>query len=141
MKKAQWRAVAALLVLVLTGCGWQPQPIWPITLVPHTSTPNATAIPADGLATPTVVPTGTPTPETPEAEAQDEYRVCTGYERGALNVRACPGTECAVRFILAEGARVFPAGERARVGESTWVRLENPPGWVNARYVCREGIP
>lgn len=135
MRRCGW---TALLMLALAGCGWQPQPIWPITLVPPTSTPTATATTplTVTLATPTFA-TVTPTPET---EAQDVYRVCTGYERGALNVRACPGTECAVRFILAEGMEVVPAGERVRVGESIWMRLAGPvQGWVNGRYLCREG--
>ncbi len=136
-----------LLTLGLAGCGWQPQPIWPI----FTPTPTAAQAAKPQAAKVDVAPS-IPTPfspvETPELAGtpvrprgvRPRTRVCTGYENGALNVRACPGTECAVRFILAEGMEVVPTGERVRVGESTWIRLAGPvQGWVNGRYLCREG--
>ena len=121
----------SLFGLLLGGCQ-NLRPVFPTptpTFAPRVQTgePTATVSPTPGHST---------TPEGSLATA----RVCTGYADGLLNVRACPGTECAVRFILAESMGVVPAGERVRVGGSIWVRLAGPvQGWVNGRYLCREG--
>jgi len=129
------------LVLVLAGCS-ELAPSFAV----HTPTPSRPPLgvtvmaPGPGpTATPNIPgassPSLTHTPEAPVA------RVCTGYPGGALNVRACPGAECAVRLILPEGQVVHPVQEEVRVGGSVWVRLQQPLGWVNRRYLCWEGHP
>lgn len=127
------RLALMLFAVWLAGCTWEPRPIF------FTPTPRARAT-LDLYPEVTSPPTQTPTPSaTPEREMVS-VRVCTGYPRGALNVRACPGTECAVRFILSEGMEVTPSVKTVRVGESTWVHLAGPvQGWVNGRYLCQEG--
>ena len=121
----------SLFGLLLGGCQ-NLRPVFP------TPTPAFVPRAQTGEPTPTVSPTPGPS-TTPEASLATA-RVCTGYAGGLLNVRACPGTECAVRFILDESMKVVPAGERVRVGENIWIRLVNPiQGWVNGRYLCREG--
>ena len=128
MGRVKWVPILAL-TLGLWGCASLGEPLWtPPPSPPPTASPTRIVV----RGTPTSVPlTTTPVRGTLGA------RVCTGFPDGALNVRACPGTECWVTFVLTEGAEVTTGPRQARVDEATWVQIVHPrTGWVNQRYLC-----
>jgi len=59
-------------------------------------------------------------------------------DRGALNVRFCPGVECYAFFYLREGERVrLTPGRRVEVDGGRWVQIHHPvEGWVNEKFLC-----
>ena len=106
---------------------------------PRVSEPSWSPPSSFRAATPTGVAPG-PSP-TPAPTARHQRRVCTGYDAGALNVRACPGTNCWVLAPLYEGQVVVPDGQEARTADgATWMHIAHPvDGWVNAKYLCTFG--
>ena len=85
------------------------------------ATPSATPAAARSAA----IPTNTPRPE--------HCTVTTGTAQGRLNLRACPGTDCGVIFVLDEGDRltVLAAGDWLNVQTET-----GAAGYINSNY-CR----
>ncbi len=57
--------------------------------------------------------------------------VQTGIDTGRVNLRVCPGTNCGVKEVLTEGARltILTAG--------TWTNVtteDGVTGWLNSKY-------
>ena len=103
---------------------------------------------------------GTVTPETApiSTEAQAEvtmpvrttatnspsWRVCTGVENGTLRVRSEAGANSNVVSFLKEGQSIYfdeSFIEEITDDGATWLKITDPEGWVNARYICEEKQP
>ena len=97
---------------------------------------HASLAPAAATVTQTVRPTSTAI--SPTATARAVYTVCTGVADGQLRVRRAPGTATAVAAILSEGSVVTVRTEVTQEYEGTWAQIDEPAGWVNARYLCEE---
>ena len=81
----------------------------------------------------TAVATRTPTPTpTPAATvfAPASCSVSTGFANGRLNVRACPGLDCAILGIVREGETLTVTAS----GDWLSVQFANLRGWVNSEY-------
>ena len=95
---------------------------------------HASLAPAAATVTQTVRPTSTAI--SPTATPWAVYTVCTGVPDGQLRVRRAPGTATAVVAILSEGSAVIVLDEATQEHEGTWVEIDEPAGWVSARYLC-----
>lgn len=126
-----------LLALVLASCndmqayvpGLEPvETLAGITAAVATETPTATPSPAEAA------------PATSTAAAKPGWQVCTGVERGTVNVRACAGMGCGVVMVLEEGRAVRLSGvDDVQPGSGRWLMITSPrEGWINANYVCPE---
>ena len=125
------RIIIVAIAVIAAGCSQIGQPLW----TPAAPTTPLTPGDVKGTPAPTVplTPTGLKGTDVPLLRA----RVCTKYERGALNLRTCPGTECWVVFVLREGEEVRVRSESVEVDGTPWVMVTHPRrGWVNARYLC-----
>ncbi len=67
------------------------------------------------------------------------WRVCTGVENGTLRVRNAPSVSGKVIFTLSENQNVYlPAAPKTQETNdgATWIKITDPEGWVNKRYLC-----
>jgi len=67
------------------------------------------------------------------------WRVCTGVENGTLRVRSEAGASSNVVSLLNEGQSVY--FDESFIEEITedgamWIKITDPVGWVNKRYLC-----
>lgn len=89
------------------------------------------------LVTPDPEPTASSTPAASETSTPVVvllWSVCTGVERGSLNVRSCAGTGCGVVAMLGEGEAVGLTSAREATGSGDWILISSPrQGWVNER--------
>ena len=90
-----------------------------------------------------LVPEATSTmtmPARATATNSPSWRVCTGVENGTLRVRSAPGVDGKVIFTLSENQNVCLPGATSETQKTddgaTWVKITDPEGWVNARYIC-----
>ena len=127
----------AFVLLVLSGCTMH---IDPLHLAP-TATPAPTT--ASSIASPTAETRGTPSPSPVTDKSEESMVVCTGYDKGALNLRACPGVQCYALATVYEGqeVRVSSRSPQTSGDGATWLYVTAPiEGWANARYLCGKGI-
>ncbi len=97
-----------------------------------------------GTVTPENAPISTeaqPTMTIPQAPtALPSMRVCTGVENGTLRVRGEAGTGSNVVSLLYEGQSVYfdEALEEITEDGATWIKITDPVGWVNKRFLCEK---
>ncbi len=97
---------------------------------------HASLAPAAATVTQTVRPTSAAI--SPTATPRAVYAVCTGVPDGQLRVRNAPGTATAVVAIISEGSAVTVLDEVIQEREGSWAQIDEPAGWVNARYLCEK---
>lgn len=126
--------LALAAALIIYGCSSAPGQLELMDYVPGIEpTPTNTLAPIS-TGTSTVTPTNTQTPK-----PSHEWTICTGIERGYLNVRACAGTMCPAVAVLREGRAVTGPGLTQTLPSGSWVMITDPTdGWINAKYICKD---
>ena len=133
-----------IAILTLTACSRQPEasptplpPTEPATA--PTAFPAATDIPpiftqTDAAPQPTVVSTNTSPP--PVTGVHNPYAVVLVAPEDVLNVRSGPGVENAITGTLQPKASgVNRTGPASSASGDRWVEIQNPGGWVNAKFL------
>lgn len=73
--------------------------------------------------------------------ASPSWQVCTGVEGGTLRVRNEAGASGKVLSLLNEGQSIYldeSFAEETTEDGATWIKITDPEGWVNARYICED---